>query len=147
MGGYQKYVHFCIKDEGEIIASVGVEDLRRLVTKTATRHHKHDSLARGKHIVGLMVSPDHRRKGIATKLMNYVCQSAQTSTDPEYQYIMLEVDVKNAGAKRLYEKMGFMSLYDDRDSSGTHHVMAKLLDPPADVERKVKRDAKTFYDF
>ena len=56
------------------------------------------------HVMNVAVSNDHRRRGIATALLERLFEV--TATDPRRGYT-LEVRVSNAGAIRLYESLGF----------------------------------------
>lgn len=57
------------------------------------------------HIQSLVVHPDHFRKGIGTKLMQYVFDSYQSD---EY---LVETGVDNAPACLLYKKHGFQEVH------------------------------------
>jgi [ribosomal protein S18]-alanine N-acetyltransferase len=56
------------------------------------------------HVMNIAVDPDHQRRGIATLLMEELFEL--TSRDGRRGYT-LEVRVSNAGAIRLYERLGF----------------------------------------
>ena len=56
------------------------------------------------HVMNLVVAPERRRQGIATRLLNELF--ALTDEDRTRGYT-LEVRVSNAAAIRLYESMGF----------------------------------------
>jgi len=58
------------------------------------------------HVMNVAVSPDHRRRGIATELLERLFEV--TANDRRRGYT-LEVRVSNADAIRLYEKLGFQS--------------------------------------
>jgi len=58
------------------------------------------------HVMNVAVSPEHRRQGIATELLERVFEI--TANDQRRGYT-LEVRVSNADAIRLYEKLGFES--------------------------------------
>jgi ribosomal-protein-alanine N-acetyltransferase len=55
------------------------------------------------HIMNVAVDPDHRRKGIATALIESLLARVD---DPDAQYT-LEVRRSNSGALDLYERFGF----------------------------------------
>lgn len=55
-------------------------------------------------IMNLFVNEDSRRKGIATSLMN------EMFNNEEYNKIMLEVNVNNNEALKLYNKLGFKEI-------------------------------------
>ena len=56
------------------------------------------------HVMNIAVDPGYQRRGIATMLMEELFDV--TSTDDRRGYT-LEVRVSNAGAIRLYERLGF----------------------------------------
>jgi ribosomal-protein-alanine N-acetyltransferase len=56
------------------------------------------------HVMNIAVHPDHRRRGIARRLLEHLFE--QTVGEGRRGYT-LEVRVSNAGAIQLYERMGF----------------------------------------
>jgi ribosomal-protein-alanine N-acetyltransferase len=58
------------------------------------------------HVMNVAVSPEHRRHGVATALLERLFEV--TAADPRRGYT-LEVRVSNADAIRLYERLGFES--------------------------------------
>ena len=56
------------------------------------------------HIMNLAVLPEHRRKGIATSLINEMFRLCK---EHETHYVMLEVRKENTSARNLYKKFGF----------------------------------------
>ena len=58
------------------------------------------------HVINVAVAPDHRRRGVARALLERIFEV--TAVDPRRGYT-LEVRVSNAGAIRLYERLGFES--------------------------------------
>ena len=58
------------------------------------------------HVMNIAVDPDHQRRGIATMLLDQLFQL--TAEDGQRGYT-LEVRVSNAGAIKLYERVGFRS--------------------------------------
>ena len=56
------------------------------------------------HVMNVAVSPDHRRQGIATALLERVFELTEHTGRRGYT---LEVRVSNVGAMRLYERLGF----------------------------------------
>ena len=56
------------------------------------------------HIVNIAVHPDYRKKGIGSKLMQFVISLARQSHKKE---IYLEVRKSNKVAQKLYKKFGF----------------------------------------
>jgi [ribosomal protein S18]-alanine N-acetyltransferase len=57
------------------------------------------------HVMNVSVDPDHRRRGIASTLLNSLLERVG---DPEAHYT-LEVRESNAGAIALYDAFGFRS--------------------------------------
>ena len=57
-------------------------------------------------IHNVMVSPEYRRKGIATQMMAVLLEEGVKQGIEEFT---LEVRVSNAAAIKVYEKMGFVS--------------------------------------
>ena len=58
------------------------------------------------HVMNVAVAPTYRRRGIASTLLERLFEV--TASDPRRGYT-LEVRVSNAGAIRLYERLGFES--------------------------------------
>jgi [ribosomal protein S18]-alanine N-acetyltransferase len=58
------------------------------------------------HVMNVAVSPEHRRRGVATELLERLFEV--TATDQRRGYT-LEVRVSNTDAIRLYERLGFQS--------------------------------------
>jgi ribosomal-protein-alanine N-acetyltransferase len=56
------------------------------------------------HVMNVAVDPDFRRQGIATTLL---ARLFERTADDERRGYTLEVRVSNAGAIRLYERLGF----------------------------------------
>ena len=56
------------------------------------------------HVMNLVVRPEHRRQGIATRLLGALFELAG---DDERRGFTLEVRVSNAAAIQLYETLGF----------------------------------------
>jgi ribosomal-protein-alanine N-acetyltransferase len=56
------------------------------------------------HVMNIAVAPDFRRRGVARTLLERLFEV--TASDPRRGYT-LEVRVSNAGAIRLYERLGF----------------------------------------
>jgi ribosomal-protein-alanine N-acetyltransferase len=57
------------------------------------------------HVMNVAVDPDHRRRGVATRLLSRFFEL--TDDDAQRGYT-LEVRVSNAQAIRLYERLGFI---------------------------------------
>ena len=58
------------------------------------------------HVMNIAVDPGHQRQGIATKLLE---QLFELTDDDARRGYTLEVRVSNAGAIKLYERLGFRS--------------------------------------
>jgi ribosomal-protein-alanine N-acetyltransferase len=56
------------------------------------------------HVMNVAVAPEHRRRGIATLLLDRLFASTEDGTGRGYT---LEVRVSNEGAIKLYEEAGF----------------------------------------
>ena len=56
------------------------------------------------HVMNVAVTPDYRRQGIASKLMNRLFD---LTSGPSRRGYTLEVRVSNTGAIKLYERLGF----------------------------------------
>ena len=56
------------------------------------------------HVMNVAVAPDHRRRGIAGRLLRELFERTQDDGRRGYT---LEVRVSNAGAIKLYEELGF----------------------------------------
>lgn len=56
-------------------------------------------------VFGLYVRPDHRRHGLARRLMRAV---AEMLREEGKQYVVLSVDTPNAAARSLYARLGFV---------------------------------------
>ena len=73
-------------------------------------------------IMNLFVSEEHRKKGIATSLMNEMINKE------DYRRIMLEVNENNHEAIKLYNKLGFkeISLRERYYDEDTAIIMEKI---------------------
>jgi [ribosomal protein S18]-alanine N-acetyltransferase len=58
------------------------------------------------HVMNVAVDPSHRRRGIATALLERLFEVTRDEARRGYT---LEVRVSNAGAIRLYERLGFQA--------------------------------------
>ena len=120
---FQYDMNYACLYEGEIAGFIGIgnssirpasdmklETFEKYLGKNAGMIHKFTEPAFSKirvdsdnvvEIEFLVTSPHFRGKGIATKLIEFVCDM------PEYDYCVLDVYSKNPNAIRLYEKLGF----------------------------------------
>jgi ribosomal-protein-alanine N-acetyltransferase len=55
------------------------------------------------HIISMAVTPERRRRGIGTRLINESAEHCRGKT------LRLEVRVSNIGAQRFYQSLGFVS--------------------------------------
>lgn len=77
------------------------------------------------NITRLIVKPEYRRRGIATKL---AMQLLNTAREMGYQEATIGIDLKNHVALHLYEKLGFNHiLYRGRDQDGEFIKLLKKL--------------------
>ncbi|HSL64030.1 MAG TPA: ribosomal protein S18-alanine N-acetyltransferase [Gaiellaceae bacterium] len=85
------------------------------------------------HVMNIAVAPDHRRKGIATALLERLFEL--TGGEGRRGYT-LEVRVSNAGAIRLYERLGFKGRGIRRGYYTDNREDALIMwrDPGLDVE-------------
>jgi [ribosomal protein S18]-alanine N-acetyltransferase len=58
------------------------------------------------HVMNVAVAPAHRRRGIATALLEQLFEKTRGESQRGYT---LEVRISNVGAIRLYERLGFRS--------------------------------------
>ena len=71
------------------------------------------------HVTNILIDPEHRRLGIATKLMRRLVSEAVSRGA---RHLTLEVRTRNEPARNLYSKMGFAPVgvrpgyYDDDDA-------------------------------
>jgi ribosomal protein S18 acetylase RimI-like enzyme len=105
-------------EEGKIVGNVTV--------------HRQRNGRRGWFISNLAVHPDHRRKGLARRLLLAGLEMARGKRAPR---ISLEVRGDNAPARRLYEELGFRQV----DSTTTMHMRvlhtaASVLSPGYSIE-------------
>jgi ribosomal protein S18 acetylase RimI-like enzyme len=68
-------------------------------------------------LVEIMVADAHRGKGVGTAVLSTVLSEAQEKSKP----VRLSVDLRNSGAFRLYERLGFRRVAGDE----LQHVMEK----------------------
>jgi ribosomal-protein-alanine N-acetyltransferase len=78
-------------------------------------------------VLSLAVAPDHRRQGVATRLMH---GAFDVLRGREFEALGLEVRVSNTPAQSLYERLGFVPVgveegyYDDGEDA---YLMEKSL--------------------
>ncbi|KAJ6502210.1 hypothetical protein C8R45DRAFT_895526 [Mycena sanguinolenta] len=70
-------------------------------------------------VVGMWVHPEHRRKGVGRKLMEFGIEWVRSRTEgladeDETRQLKLEVHRPNRGAKTLYDGLGFLESKDER---------------------------------
>jgi ribosomal protein S18 acetylase RimI-like enzyme len=87
------------------------------------------------HLWGLYVTPNHRRRGVASELLDAVLRHAAAL--PGVSWVHLKVSAATPGAQRLYERAGFRvwgtepagACYDGQTVVDYH--MALCLEPDA----------------
>ena len=82
------------------------------------------------HVMNIAVSPDHRRRGVASSLLGRLLEL--TADDPLRGYT-LEVRVSNEEAIRLYDRLGFRSRGVRRGyyTDNREDALVMWKDPPA----------------
>ncbi|MEW6584223.1 MAG: ribosomal protein S18-alanine N-acetyltransferase [Nitrospirota bacterium] len=88
-----------------------------------TSHHFHEA-----NILDLAVHPDHRRRGVATLLMNEAIKELKTKG---CVFLYLKVRVSNTGARKFYESFefkveGFRKKYYDDPEEDALMMMMRL---------------------
>ncbi|MBO1752043.1 GNAT family N-acetyltransferase [Actinotalea sp. BY-33] len=84
----------------QVLAEVDGAPVARLLVDARTTH---------RHIVDLAVLPAHQGRGIGTVLLHGVLEQAAAEGVP----VRLTVRADNAGARRLYARLGFAVVRDD----------------------------------
>ena len=80
-------------------------------------------------ILRVAVHPDYQGRGIATQLLE---ESFQALKKKDLDEVELDVDIVKAGARRLYEKMGFKvveTFSPDFEEDDSFFIMRRKLDP------------------
>lgn len=75
---------------------------------------RHPKAAHKLHLWGMYVAPSHRRRGLGAKLLEAAIAHARSMKDVEW--IQLGVTDAAADARRLYERMGFVSWGSEPDA-------------------------------
>jgi len=86
-------------------------------------------IARRGIILRVAVHPDYQGRGIATQLLE---ESFQALKKKDLDEVELDVDIIKAGARRLYEKMGFRiveTFSPDFEEDDSFFIMRRKLDP------------------
>ena len=96
----------CSPSATQLVACRGAEDSTDVIATcaVAAREPSGSALPRRAHISDLYVEESCRRAGIATKLVEDALGLARARG---LECVTLEVETDNAGARRLYEKLGF----------------------------------------
>ena len=96
----------CSPSATQLVACRGAEDSTDVIATcaVAAREPSGSALPRRAHISDLYVEESCRRAGIATALVEDALALARARG---LECVTLEVETDNAGARRLYEKLGF----------------------------------------
>ena len=96
----------CSPSATQLVACRGAEDSTDVIATcaVAAREPSGSALPRRAHISDLYVEESCRREGVATKLVEEALGLARARG---LECVTLEVETDNAGARRLYEKLGF----------------------------------------
>ena len=96
----------CSASATQLVACRGAEDSTDVIATcaVAAREPSGSALPRRAHISDLYVEESCRRAGVATKLVEDALALARAR---DLECVTLEVETDNAGARRLYEKLGF----------------------------------------
>ena len=96
----------CSPSATQLVACRGAEDSTDVIATcaVAAREPSGSALPRRAHISDLYVEESCRREGIATALVEDALALARARG---LECVTLEVETDNAGARRLYEKLGF----------------------------------------
>jgi ribosomal-protein-alanine N-acetyltransferase len=91
------------------------------------------------HVMNVAVAPEHRRRGIASALLERFFETTRGESRRGYT---LEVRVSNAGAIRLYERLGFRSRGVRRGYYTDNREDALIMWRDAEVDRGFCADAE-----
>ena len=96
----------CSPSATQLVACRGAEDSTDVIATcaVAAREPSGSALPRRAHISDLYVEESCRRAGVATRL---VLDALALARARGLECVTLEVETDNAGARRLYEKLGF----------------------------------------
>ena len=96
----------CSPSATQLVACRGAEDSTDVIATcaVAAREASGSALPRRAHISDLYVEESCRRAGVATAL---VADALALARARGLECVTLEVEADNAGARRLYEKLGF----------------------------------------
>ena len=96
----------CSPSATQLVACRGAEDSTDVIATcaVAAREPSGSALPRRAHISDLYVEESSRRAGVATALVEDALALARARG---LECVTLEVETDNAGARRLYEKLGF----------------------------------------
>ena len=110
----------------------GVFD-QRLVGAAGLYRDRHVKSSHKVHLWGMYVVPDHRRKGIAARLLEEVLGYARRLSD--VSCVQLSVSSAAPAAQRLYEQAGFRvwgtepeALRHGGETAVEHHMILRLRD-------------------
>jgi ribosomal protein S18 acetylase RimI-like enzyme len=93
--------------EGDRVFSVA-EEGGRVVGNCVVQRHAPNVRSEGGHVgvLGILVHRDHRGKGVGTALLTHALAACRG----RFEVVRLSVFVKNARAKQLYERFGFVTV-------------------------------------
>ena len=94
------------------------------------------------YVCGLAVKPEHRNRGIGSKLLKF----AEDRIFRDSPNVFMCVTSFNAGAQRLYARLGFEKIGEIRDFAipGAHeHLLRKTLGPQSTFKRVSEEEEKT----
>lgn len=92
-----------VPDGGGLIVESKNGSVRKLIAYAC-----YYSAAGETHLTNIAVAPDHRRQGIADRILESLYQKARASNSDA---VFLEVRSSNESAMKLYESHGFQELY------------------------------------
>ena len=91
-----------LDEEGEVFVA---EHGNQILGFIQAQHYRWNLLS---HVYGLVVSPDHRRRGIAATLLTHVEQVAQGRGN---RGVFVDTPIDNHGARVFYQAQGYAEAY------------------------------------
>lgn len=113
---------FAASPETDVAAQIGVPPdwmlfgafAPELAGAVGLMRGRHPKAAHKLHLWGMYVAPSHRRRGLAAKLLEAAIAHARSM--PGVAWIQLGVTDAAGDARRLYERMGFISWGSEPDA-------------------------------